>query len=192
LGVKPHLVITKNRTDVDTWVVTSDVLLGVDAYMYLNSTQARALIANIPAPTSTVLTLSPYNDGNGNGDAMIAYCWAPVSGYSSFGSYTGNGSADGPFVYTGFRPRWVMVKISSAASDGWTIQDSTRFASNPASDILVANSSGSESGFGGGFLIDFTSNGFKVRSTSSAHNSSGATYVWAAFAEAPFNYARAR
>ena len=85
-----------------------------------------------------------------------------------------------------------MVKMSSASGEGWAIQDSTRFNNNPASDILAANSNGSETGFGGGFRVDLLSNGFKLRSTQSAHNASGVTYIYAAFAEAPFQYARAR
>jgi hypothetical protein len=188
LGVKPHFVITKNRTDVDTWVVTSDVLLGVDAYMYLNSTQARALIANIPAPTSTVLTLSPYNDGNGNGDAMIAYCFAPVSGYSNGFSYTGNGSTDGSFVYLGFRPRLILVKRTDTTGN-WTLLDTAREGYNVDNDPLYPNLSDAE---GTADLLDITSNGFKLRSTDASVNANTGTYVGFAWAETPFAYSRAR
>jgi hypothetical protein len=122
----------------------------------------------------------------------VAYCFAPVVGYSSFGSYTGNGSSDGPFVYTGFRPRWLLIKCSSVAGESWFVLDSARSAYNVTQDYLVPNSSASESSAYN--IVDFLSNGFKLKTSAagSAFNGSGATYVYAAFAESPFNYARAR
>ena len=123
---------------------------------------------------------------------MIAYCFAPVAGYSSFGSYTGNGSAtDGPFVYTGMRPRWVLIKASSSVSYGnWVLHDTSRSISNVSDKNLYANLSNSEDGT---YLIDCLSNGFKLRSSSfDGTNGSGATYIYAAFAEHPFSISRAR
>jgi hypothetical protein len=128
------------------------------------------------------------SDWAGSGITYVAYCFAPVAGYSSFGSYTGNGSADGPFVYTGFRPRWVMIKCSSSTGD-WTICDTERSAYNAIDVRLLANEADAELS---GVPIDTLSNGFKIRNTFSVHNTDGATYVWAAFAESPFQYARAR
>ena len=119
---------------------------------------------------------------------MVAYCFAPVAGYSSFGSYTGNGSTDGPFVYTGHRSRWILVKRTDSA-DNWAIWDTTRSTSNLSQRILLPESPDSEydnSIYG----IDVLSNGFKVRNT--RFNTSSATFVWASFAESPFQYARAR
>jgi hypothetical protein len=126
------------------------------------------------------------------GATIVAYCFAPVAGYSSFGSYTGNGSADGPFVYTGFRPRWVMIKASSSVSYGnWVLHDTSRSASNVSDKNLYPNLNNAEDGT---YLIDCLSNGFKLRSGSfDGTNGSGATYIYAAFAESPiFQYARAR
>jgi hypothetical protein len=188
LGVKPHLVIYKNRTDADNWPVISDVLLGAQGYLYLNSTQAASGAPQIAAPTSTVLTLPSYNDANGSGDAMIAYCFAPVAGYSSFGSYTGNGSTDGPFVYTGFRPRWILYKRTDTTGY-WLLVDALRNGFNPDNNTLCPNLSDAEDPTD---VLDILSNGFKLRVTGSSSNASGGTYIFAAFAENPFQYARAR
>jgi hypothetical protein len=131
-----------------------------------------------------------------NGGTYVAYCFSPVVGYSSFGNYIGNGSADGPFVYTGFRPRWIMIKPlyqydgggSTVNSTAWYIYDSARGTYNGNGAILGANNSYAEEN--NATDIDFLSNGFKLRNTRAVNTSSGAIY--AAFAESPFNYARAR
>jgi hypothetical protein len=122
---------------------------------------------------------------------MIAYCFAPVSGYSSFGSYTGNGSSDGPFVFTGFRPRYILIKASSTGGTFyyWWIYDAARSTYNATAHELSANTSDAE---GAGYQFDLLSNGFKVRTNAIYANSSGATFIYCAFAESPFNYARAR
>lgn len=149
------------------------------------------------APTSSVFSVSgnkyaASDSGSISGTTYIAYCFAPICGYSSFGSYTGNGSADGPFVYTGFRPRWIMVKRSDSTAS-WQIYDTPRGAYNVVTQTLAANESTAESDFTSGYDIDLLSNGFKPRTgPSNAINTSGGTYVWAAFAENPFQYARAR
>ncbi len=124
---------------------------------------------------------------------MVAYCFAPVVGYSSFGSYTGNGSTDGPFVYTGFRPRWVMIKITNTGgtTDHWVMWDTARDDYNVADSYLLANNPQQEV-TSSAVTIDALSNGFKLRNSSSNQNGSGSTYIYAAFAEAPFQYARAR
>ncbi len=120
----------------------------------------------------------------------IAYCFAPVAGYSAFGSYTANGSSDGPFVYTGFRPRFVLVKRSDSTSD-WGIYDAARGSYNAIQATLYPSLSNAEAS--GTDRIDFLSNGFKLRiGGASEFNWSGATVVYAAFAESPFQYARAR
>jgi hypothetical protein len=124
---------------------------------------------------------------NTNTDTYIAYCFAAVDGYSAFGSYTGNGSADGPFIYLGFRPRWILVKNSGAAGS-WTIADTSRNTYNVANFGLFPDQNIVEDTTR---AWDFLSNGFKIRSATTA-NTSANTYIYAAFAENPFKYARAR
>jgi len=143
------------------------------------------------APTSTVFGV-PGNVGlnNNSGWTYVAYCFAPVVGYSSFGSYTGNGSTDGPFVYTGFRPRWVMFKRTDAISD-WIIYDTSRDTYNVMGKPLYADLSGAEGDSPP--RVDYLSNGFKLRVAGlSEPNWTGSPIIYAAFAEAPLNYSRAR
>jgi hypothetical protein len=191
LGVEPHLIIVKSRAQTYSWLVYHKNLTSNAYYLILNSTAAQDNTSNAwnsTTPTSTVFTLGSTYAGGGN---SVAYCFAPVVGYSSFGSYTGNGSSDGPFVYTGFRPAFVMLKESSASGNGWEIRDSMREPYNDSNrTILLPNLSNAE--ITDAFPIDFTSSGFKVRNTGGGSNNSGATYIYAAFAESPFNYARAR
>jgi hypothetical protein len=188
LGAAPTLLITKARSNSSSWW-TYHTSLGTGSYLALNSTAAAASDYSWgSAPTSTVFTAN--NNFFTNGYTYVVYCFAPVVGYSSFGSYTGNGSTDGPFVYTGFRVKWYLVKQSSASGENWRIIDATRSPYNVAQDRLLANSSAAEGAQPN--EVDFLSNGFKFRSSDSAYNGSGATYIYAAFAESPFNYARAR
>jgi len=184
LGVKPSLVIVKGRNSVGSWITMTDIINGSMQYGALNSTAAFASIG-YSAPTSSVFQ---YNDNNGN--TQVAYCFAPIAGYSAFGTYTGNGSADGPFIYTGFRPAYVMVKPSSAAG-AWWINDNKRDTYNVNDHRINANTSDAEatSGF---TQQDFLSNGFKWRNSDSAWNGSGVTYIYMAFAENPFKYSLAR
>jgi hypothetical protein len=120
---------------------------------------------------------------------MIAYCFAPVEGYSAFGSYTGNGSSDGPFVFTGFKVAFLLTKRTDT-SENWEIRDSTRNPYNRTNLTLFPHSSGAEDT--GSVDFDFLSNGFKVRNTNGSTNANGGTYIYAAFAEHPFKTARAR
>jgi hypothetical protein len=191
LGVAPSLIICKTRALSTQWVVYH-ARLGANAFLGLNTTNASISSTGYwgSGVTSTVFGLqTDYAGGNNNG-SIVAYCFSPVVGYSSFGSYTGNGSTDGPFVYTGFRPRWIMVKRTDAAIQ-WTILDTARSPKNVADERLFPNLSQAETTNGDG-NNDLLSNGFKPRITDSAFNASGGTYIYAAFAEAPFNYARAR
>jgi hypothetical protein len=150
-----------------------------------NASNTNSAWWNNTNPSSTVFTTGPNYAGAGN---TVAYCFAPVAGYSSFGSYTGNGSADGPFVYTGFRPRWVLIKRTDTA-DQWVLQDTARSTKNVATEYLLANLSNAESNSD---IVDILSNGFKQRNTFASNNASGGTYIYAAFAEAPFQFSRAR
>jgi hypothetical protein len=160
----------------------------------LNSTSAATSGYWAAAPTSTVfsVTTSAYT----NNDNIVAYCFAPIAGYSAFGSYTGNGSTDGPFVYTGMRVRWLMVKCSSSTDGGngdWLMYDTSRNSYNVMNSRLWADLSSAEAS-ASGYYYDFLSNGFKVRTGDANYgsNTSGQTYIYAAFAENPFNISRAR
>jgi hypothetical protein len=196
LGVAPEFLIVKSRGTAGTnWAVWHSKLTAADYTVLLNDTGAQASGSNSfnrTLPTSTVFSVGQAGGGtrtNENGVSHVAYCFAPVDGYSSFGSYTGNGSTDGPFVYTGFRPAFVLLKCSSTAGTSWTIHDNRRLGYNPDQDLLFPNTSDAENPTS---YMDFTSNGFKLRIVSSFANASGATFVWAAFAEHPFATSRAR
>ena len=198
LGVAPSMIIIKNRTDSASafWCVyhRSVYVSGADPnVLYLNSTQAQTDDTNVwgssPDFSSTIFKLGDYNGSNGSGDSLVAYCFAQIAGYSAFGSYTGNGSTDGPFVYTGFRPRYVIFKNASAAATDWKVFDSSRNTSNIVTSVLYPNLNNAEETNTG---LDFLSNGFKWRDNGSAQNGSGNTIIYAAFAEAPFKYARSR
>lgn len=197
LGVAPSMIIIKNRQAANSWVVYH-VSTGNGNVLLLNSTNASTADStawNTTTPTSSVFSLgsgaaADTNQTSGGGQ-HVAYCFASVSGYSAFGSYTGNGSADGPFVYVGFRPRWVMFKNASAAATNWIIFDSTRNTYNVSNLTLDPASSNAEL-TSNGWDIDILSNGFKIRNTSSSNNGSGNTIIYAAFAENPFTISRAR
>lgn len=190
LGVAPSMIIAFYRGGVQNWAIYHQSL---GATQWLQFTTSAALTAssvwNNTAPTSTVFSVGTASNTNNTG-SQIAYCWSAVAGYSAFGSYVGNGNTDGPFVYTGFRPRFIMVKGTTNISD-WYIWDSSRNTYNVAGNTLSPNTSGAEYS-GGALLIDFLSNGFKLRDTVGSWNTSGVTYIYAAFAENPFKYALAR
>ena len=191
LGVAPSMIITKNRDSSTAWWVYH-ASLGNTKYLVLNTTAAEATSSsawNNTSPTSTVFSLGAANPSNANQD--VAYCFAQIAGYSAFGSYTGNGSSDGPFIYTGFRPRFVLVKESSASGNNWVIYDTARDTYNECSKILYPNASNAE--FDGSTVnLDILSNGFKPRDNWGGNNNSGNTYIYMAFAESPFKYALAR
>jgi hypothetical protein len=190
LGVAPKFIITKPRGITADWICYSENL-GNNAYLVLNSTAAQVTGATTvwgsTSPTSTVFSLgSGYNYST----TMVAYCFAEVAGYSKFGSYVGNGSADGAFVYTGFRPKFVMFKRLDGVV-GWGMIDSARNTFNFSNDLLEPNTSNATQAYSDlGF--DFVSNGFKVRGASGNTNASGGTYIYMAFAESPFKYSLAR
>lgn len=189
LGVAPSMVIAKYRGGVGSWAVYHSAM-GATNWILLNGTAGQTTSAqewNNTAPTSTVFTVGNASSNSNQAGTNIAYCWTPIAGYSAFGSYTGNASTDGPFVYTGFRPRWVMVKRSDSTSN-WYIWDTSRDTYNVEAATLLADTSGAETS---ATSIDDLSNGFKCRSATVV-NASGGTYVYAAFAENPFKYALAR
>ena len=196
LGVAPRMIICKNRTTGGAsgeWQVLHQAANGGSGHLgaiFLNLTQgwSSGNYFQSTLPTSTVFSLDGSGYANASGNNHIAYCFAEVAGYSKFGSYTGNGSTDGTFVYTGFRPKFILTKVSST-SQGWHICDTSRNPSNVADLVLQPHVSTAEVV---NIDYDILSNGFKIRTTDGALNSSGQTYIFAAFAESPFKYANAR
>jgi hypothetical protein len=197
LGVAPSMIIVKNRSATWGWFVYNKFLTNPNTgRLQLNLTNAEIAGGtpgpwNNTAPTSTVFSLgdSSFPEVNGSGNSIVAYCFAPIAGYSAFGSYTGNGSTDGPFVFTGFRPRFLLIKNSSTTVD-WVIEDTSRDPYNVVGAELFPNLSNAESS--GNADLDILSNGFKIRRNSTFANGSGNTIIYAAFAESPFKYSNAR
>jgi len=182
LGVAPKMMIFKNRSDADHWGVYHQSL-GSNAAVYLNLTGAvDGTLWNNTAPTTSVFTVQNNSAVNGSGNNIIAYCFAEKQGYSKFGSYIGNGNADGTFVYTGFKPAFIMIKQSSAARD-WIMVDNKRNTFNVVNNRLFPNSSDAQNTSVD--ALDFTSNGFKIRNTNTTVNVSGGTYIFMCFAENP-------
>ena len=195
LGVSPSMIIAKKRSTATSsqWTVGFSAL-GWNKYILLNTTGAAATDSNVwnSAPTSSVFYLGNDIWNNHSGQTTIAYCFAEVEGFSKFGSYTGNGSADGSFVYCGFRPRWVLFKNTTLGSH-WVVYDTARETINPLSAELAPNNSNAENGTMSAEAFDILSNGFKLRSVVSGEmNVLNSTYIFAAFAETPFKNARAK
>ena len=197
LGIAPKMLIVKHRSggglSTQDWDVYHSNLTSAAYRLFLNTTAAQASAPqawNSTAPTSTVFSIGTGTDVNGSGAAYVAYCFSEIAGYSKFGSYTGNGSADGTFVYTGFRPRFIMIKCTSASGTDWFIEDTSRNPYNVSGKTLQANTLAAESN--NAPTMDILSNGFKLRSTYSSYNTNGGTYIYAAFCESPFNYSLAR
>jgi hypothetical protein len=182
LGVAPKVIIAKALNRTFSWVWGGDAI-GWTKYLELNETQAVATSTarwNDTAPTSTVFSVkNEYNSG----DNAIAYCFAEKTGYSKFGSYTGNGNADGPFIYTGFKPQFILWKRTDSAN-GWILMDTKRSPFNVVDDLLEAQSNGAEA-TASSYYVDYLSNGFKIRNTNNVFNNSSGTYIFMAFAEAP-------
>jgi hypothetical protein len=192
LGITPSMIIVKDRDqgtgyNWNTWFTG----FSADEYINLNTTAAKTSFSTIwyQTPTSSVFYVGSTGTAvNSSTDRFVAYCFAEVAGYSKFGSYTGNGSTDGPFVYLGFRPKFVMVRRTTPGY--WSMKDATRDPYNVADKVLFANDSAAESS--PDQLFDLLSNGFKLRGSNNDINASGATYIYMAFAENPFKYANAR
>ena len=193
LGVAPNLIILKRRDATSSslgWIVFS-YLNGVLNYGRLDGTNA-FLSAGEDDPTSSVFSVLTNADINTNTGTYIAYCFANVEGYSKFGSYTGNGSADGPFVYCGFRPAFIIIKQTNTSGQNWYMYDTKRNTYNVMNNTLYPNLSLAETVGNINTTNDFLSNGFKLRDAYTGSNDSGGTYIFAAFAENPFKYSLAR
>ena len=193
LGAVPKMIIVRNTTDVEQWVIYHaglDTSSPEDYHVRLNTSDVRvdeASVWNDTAPTSNVFSVGSSGAPNGNGDNHIAYCFEEKKGFSKFGSYTGNGnsSGNGPFVYTGFKPAFVIYKNKSAVYH-WGMYDNKREPFNVCEDLLIPNLANTESN-NDGRKIDMLSNGFKVKVTSDTNdiNGSGNTIIYWAFAENP-------
>ena len=184
LGTAPKVVLIKRRSIGGQWVMGHGSL-GFTKFLELDLTggaQTSTLRFNDTAPTNQVFTVGSTADTNQNGTTLIAYCFSEKQGFSKFGSYVGNGSADGTFVYTGFKPAFVIVKRTDAA-DNWTMSDNKRQGYNSNQDSLYPNLSNAEVTTTN--WIDYFSNGFKLNRTDGAENGSGASYIYMAFAEQP-------
>jgi hypothetical protein len=189
LGVTPSVVIVKRRDTTGQWVSHWTAISGANKQLYLNGTNA-VDTNNISSLTSTTFTVSGWSEVATAGGSYVAYCFADVDGFSKAGSYTGNGSSNGPFIYTGFRPAFVMFKGSSIASN-WCILDSERSSFNLADDVLQAN--GADQELTNLSDLDFLSNGIKIRDVvTNDTNINGQTYIYLAFAETPQKFANAR
>jgi len=188
LGVKPDAIIVKNREATENWMVyqkTLDASAPEDYYILLNGSAVRvneATTWNDTAPTTSLFTVGSHDATNKSGVTYIAYCFAEKQGYSKFGSFVGNGNANGPFIYTGFKPAWVMIKAND--SENWIIFDNKRPGYNLTDALLKPNLSNTEST--SGVKFDMLSNGFKVRVNDAEGNGNGNTNFYFAFAESPF------
>ena len=184
LGAIPKWIIVKRLDSATTNFQVYHSSMGAEKYIQLNTTSGQSdsdVLWNDTAPTNQVFSLGNYSHVNYNGSPHIAYCFAEKTGYSKFGSYTGNGNTDGTFIYTGFKPAFIMQKKTSGTSD-WVIYDNKRDTSNVVTQELKPNSNAAESS---NTNIDILSNGFKQRANYAYTNNSGATYIYIAFAEAP-------
>ena len=192
LGVAPKMIIVKARNGAGWLWSVYHASVGNTGYLRLNATDATTTSSTTwqnTSPTSTVFSIGTAGHVNyDSSTTYVAYCWAEIAGFSKFGSYTGNNSTDGSFVYTGFRPKYIMFKNSSAVSD-WHIEDTSRDTYNVANKYLLAQDSGAEGTY---TCCDILSNGFKLRNTSSSFNPSSQTVIYMAFAENPFKNSNAR
>jgi len=196
LGVAPAFYIAKYRSgsapNIAGWACYHSALTSAAYRIDLNSTSGQISDTNAfnsTAPTSSVLSIG--TNLSVSSTPMVAYCWTPIAGYSAFGSYTGNGSADGAFIYLGFRPKFVMIKAATAVSGGdWVLIDTARNPNNVAVNWQFPNASTAESNYVN--VADILSNGFKIRATWDTINAPGATYIYMAFAENPLKHSLAR
>jgi hypothetical protein len=178
LNATPQFIISKRTTLTSDW--------NIQHHQMMTSSTGKLIFSSTGVLTSSTLYMFNANDTTFEPvytDPSINYCWTEIEGYSKFGSYVGNGSTDGPFVYCGFKPAWVMIKRTDSTGN-WVMHDNARNSTNPAKGYLIANSSGIEEA--GSDILDFLSNGFNIRNTWTDINASGGSYIFAAFAESPF------
>ena len=189
LGSAPKMVIVKSRDNARNWVVYHQGI-GAGNWLYLNQNYPQSADVNYwnnTNPTNSVFSVSNtnYNENNGNGENYIAYCFAEKTGYSKFGSYTGNGQSgnSAPFIYTGFKPAFVLLKNADGTYN-WNMQDNKRDTFNPVDKHIAPNGNSAEA-TSSSYNVDFLSNGFQLRNSLAVWNGSGNTHIYMAFAEAP-------
>jgi len=197
LGAVPQMMIFKTLDeDGNSWIIyhgDNTAEPETDFLAFSNAaTTDNANRFNDTAPTSTNITIGADGNINQDGQANIAYIFAEVKGYSRMGSYIGTGVAAGPFIYLGFRPAWIMTKEQSASGENWIIWDNKRDTNNPNNVKLFADTNGAETNETDTRMVDFLSNGFKLRTAHDSHNGSQTTHIYMAFAETPFKYANAK
>ena len=186
LSATPHWIITKCRSDAQSWATHHKSYSATEKVMYLDNDNA---VASTDPDWLTAVSSSTISLGGSGSDAItsgrtyVAYLWSEKQGFSKFGSYTGNGNADGPMNYLGFKPAFVITKLSSSSGGSWNIFDNKREGYNVDNDPVFADVDSAETTTD---YLDFLSNGFKIRRNSSDINTSGATYLYMAFAESPF------
>jgi len=193
LNSAPEMIVVKNRNSTDQWQVYH-TLLGTTQFIQFNTSaaldQSTYPMFNSTSPTDSVFTVGNISHTNNSGNNYIAYAWHSVPGFSKVGSYVGNGSVDGPFVYTGFKPAFVMLKRTDSGNY-WMILDNARESYNPFKKGLYPSSADVESNFGNSTGIDFLSNGFKHKDNVNSTNAAAGEYIYIAFAEDPFKYGNA-
>lgn len=192
LSSTPKFVMIKGRSNAYAWIGQHGSLANTGAIFWSTNDAftVNSVYWNNTSPNSSVVTLGNTVSVNESGQTFVAYCWAEVEGFSRFGSYTGNASTNGPFVYTGFKPEFVMIKRTNATGS-WVTFDAARNTYNVTNNTLYPDLVNAEES--GVMLIDFVSNGFKLKSSAvNEINASGSTYVYMAFAETPFKYATAK
>jgi hypothetical protein len=183
LGVTPAMVLVKNIDAAQNWLMYHQGI-GATKYLRLNLTNGQGISSgpwNNTAPTSSVFSIGADGAVTGNGQTHVAYCFAEKKGYSKFGTYTGNGNADGTFIYTGFKPAFIMVKTTTSVTE-WHVSDVARRPENPNNSYISASSSAAENT---GNPTDFLSNGVKIRTSNNGWNKSGDRFIYWAFAENP-------
>ena len=198
LGKKPSFILLKERyspgNSYSNWQVYHSSL-GATQRLQLSLSDAADTASNIwndTEPTSDVFSIGTSGAMSENGGTYVAYCWAEIEGFSKFGKYIGNGNSDGPFVYLGFKPAWVLIKRTTTDGYYWTLFDNARKPTNPVNHTLNPDQVNAEITDGGNGQIDFLSNGFKCRNTDGGINSDDVTYIYMAFAESPFQTANAK
>jgi hypothetical protein len=190
LGAVPDFTLFKRRDASGNWVATSQKNMASNdhnLYLQLDNAQSDGNYFQNTAMTSSVISIGTHSDINGSSNTYVMYNWINVEGYQKFGTFSGNGNANGPFIYTGFRPRMFFVKLLDSAGDWW-IQDTARSTFNPASKYIAWNRSDAEAT---GIDVDFTSVGFKIRTSSGDFNSNGATILYGAWGDVPAKYSNA-
>ena len=178
LGQKPDILFVKRYTESSSWTVYTDVIDGTNDYLTLNATNAKGDSSN------PVATTSVFQKSDTNGESIIAYCFASKTGYSKIGKYIGNARTDGTFVYTGFKPAFVIYKgaVGANAADNWEMVDNKRSPGNGVENVLYPNLSNAE-GTGVTTRMDLLSNGFKMRTSGNDYNGSDQTYIYLAFGQ---------